>query len=138
MVTILDEIIEKLKSHSFSIPVKDIRDPYSSKTPVYPMIVVEETRNTPDLQLHGKVIRSNLNYKFEIYGRDTISNGEVMSKRQVVVSIFKELDEIMREIYGMKINVSPTILAATDKSVLRHITTYGGIIDNDTMIIYQR
>lgn len=138
VVTILDEIIEKLKSHIFSIPVKDVRDPYSSKTPVYPMIVVEETRNIPDSQLHGELIRTKLDYKFEIYGRDTTSDGEVISKRQVVTSIFKELDEIMRETYGMKVNVSPTILAATDKTVVRHITTYSGIIDNKTMIIYQR
>lgn len=139
MVTILDEIIEKLKSNSFSISVEDIREIYSPKNPVYPMITVEEVRNTPDLQIHGKIIRSNLNYRFEIYGRDMSVNSQVMNKRKVVTTLGNELDKIMREVYGMKMIGNYQILPyGKDNSILRYIVTYGGVIDNKTMIIYQK
>lgn len=103
------------------------------------MITVEETRNDPDLQIHGQIIRSNLNYRFEIYGRDTSVDSQLMSKRKVVTTLGQELDKIMRETYGMKLVGSPQILPySTDNSILRYIVTYGGIIDNQTMIIYQK
>lgn len=139
MVTILDEIIEKIKSEEISIPFKDVRDPYSTKSPVYPMITVEEIRNSPEQQINGKIIRTTLNYRFEIYGRDTSVSSEVMNKRKVVTTLGNEIDKIMRETYGMKMVGDPQILPySTDNSILRYIVTYGGIIDNETMIIYQR
>lgn len=139
MVTILDEIIEKIKSQTFSIPFKDVREPYSTKSPVYPMITVEEIRNSPDQQINGQIIRSNLNYRFEIYGRDTSVDSQLMSKRKVVTTLGQELDKIMRETYGMKMIGDYQILPySTDNSILRYIVTYGGVIDNKTMIIYQK
>ena len=139
MVTILDEIIDKIKSETFSIPFKDVREPYSTKSPVYPMITVEETRNDPQQQICGQIIRTNLNYRFEIYGRDTSVKSQLVSKRKVVTTLGNELDKIMRETYGMKLVGSPQILPyGTDNSILRYIVTYGGIIDNNTMIIYQK
>lgn len=139
MVTILDEIIEKIKSQTFSIPFKDVREPYSTKSPVYPMITVEEIRNSPSQQINGQIIRSNLNYRFEIYGRDTSVESQLMSKRQVVTTLGQELDKIMRETYGMKMIGDYQILPySTDNSILRYIVTYGGVIDNKTMIIYQK
>lgn len=139
MVTILDEIIEKIKSEKFSIPFKDVRDPYSTKSPVYPMITVEEIKNSPEQQISGKIIRTSIAYRFEIYGRDSSVDSEVMNKRKVVTLLGDEIDKLMRETYGMKMVGSPLILPySTDNSILRYIVTYGGIIDNTTMIIYQR
>ena len=139
MVTITDEIIEKLKSNNFSIKVEDVREPYSSKDPVYPMIIVEETRNTPYLQLHGELILSTINYRFEIYGRDISVDETLLSRRKVVTQLGNDLDSIMRETYGMKIVGTPQILRyGKDGSILRYIVTYGGIIDNKTMLIYQK
>lgn len=54
MVSILDEIMEKIKNSTFTVPFKDIREPYSTKQPVYPMITVEEITNTPQQQINGK------------------------------------------------------------------------------------
>lgn len=139
MVSILDEIIEYMKEYEFSVPIKDVRETYSPKSPVYPMVTVEETRNSPDLQLHGELIRSKLNYRFEIYGRDTSIGDTVLTKRQVVRKIGNDIDTIMRTKYGMKCISSPQILPyTTDNSVLRYIITYTGVIDTRTMIIYQK
>ena len=138
MVSILDEIIGTLKDSSFTIPFQDIREPYSTKKPVYPMITVEETRNSPQQQILGRIIRSRLNYRFEIYARDMTFNSQLMGKREVITLLGNELDTIMRGMYGMKMVGDPQILPYTsDKSILRYIVTYGGIIDNETMIIYQ-
>lgn len=138
MVSILDEIIQKIKDSTFTVPFKDVREPYSTKQPVYPMITVEEVTNTPQQQINGKIIRSNLHYRFEIYGRDVSVNETLMKKREVVTTLGNELDTIMRETYGMKMIGTYQILPYTsDNSILRYIVTYGGIIDNETMIIYQ-
>lgn len=138
MVSILDEIIQKIKDSTFTVPFKDVREPYSTKQPVYPMITVEEVTNTPQQQINGKTIRSNLHYRFEIYGRDVSVNETLMKKREVVTTLGNELDTIMRETYGMKMIGTYQILPYTsDNSILRYIVTYGGIIDNETMIIYQ-
>nr|DAS58831.1 MAG TPA: hypothetical protein [Caudoviricetes sp.] len=138
MVSILDEIIQKIKDSTFTVPFKDVREPYSTKQPVYPMITVEEVTNTPQQQINGKIIRSNLHYRFEIYGRDVSVNETLMKKREVVTTLGNELDTIMRETYGMKMIGTYQILPyASDNSILRYIVTYGGIIDNETMIIYQ-
>lgn len=138
MVSILDEIIQKIKDSTFTVPFKDVREPYSTKQPVYPMITVEEVTNTPQQQINGKIIRSNLHYRFEIYGRDVSVNEALMKKRKLVTTLGNELDTIMRETYGMKMIGTYQILPYTsDNSILRYIVTYGGIIDNETMIIYQ-
>lgn len=138
MVSILDEIIQKIKDSTFTVPFKDVREPYSTKQPVYPMITVEEVTNTPQQQINGKIIRSNLHYRFEIYGRDVSVNETLMKKREAVTTLGNELDTIMRETYGMKMIGTYQILPyASDNSILRYIVTYGGIIDNETMIIYQ-
>lgn len=138
MVSILDEIMEKLKNSTFTVSFKDIREPYSTKQPVYPMITVEEITNTPQQQINGKIIRTNLHYRFEIYGRDISHEGQLISKRKLVTTLGNELDTIMRETYGMKMIGTYQILPyASDNSILRYIVTYGGIIDNETMIIYQ-
>ncbi len=138
MVSILDEIIQKIKDSEFTVSYKDIREPYSTKEPVYPMITVEEVTNTPQQQINGKIIRTNLHYRFEIYGRDCSVDGKLMRKRKVVTTLGNELDTIMRETYGMKMIGTYQILPYTsDNSILRYIVTYGGIIDNETMIIYQ-
>lgn len=138
MVSILDEIIQKIKDSTFTVPFKDVREPYSTKQPVYPMITVEEVTNTPQQQINGKIIRSNLHYRFEIYGRDVSVNETLMKKRKLVTTLGNELDTIMRETYGMKMIGTYQILPYTsDNSILRYIVTYGGIIDNETMVIYQ-
>lgn len=138
MVSILDEIMEKIKNSTFTVSFKDIREPYSTKQPVYPMITVEEITNTPQQQINGKIIRTNLHYRFEIYGRDISHEGQLISKRKLVTTLGNELDTIMRETYGMKMIGTYQILPyASDNSILRYIVTYGGIIDNETMIIYQ-
>ena len=138
MVSILDEIIQKIKDSTFTVPFKDVREPYSTKQPVYPMITVEEVTNTPQQQINGKIIRSNLHYRFEIYGRDVSVNETLMKKRKLVTTLGNELDTIMRETYGMKMIGTYQILPYTsDNSILRYIVAYGGIIDNETMIIYQ-
>ena len=138
MVSILDEIIQKIKDSTFTVPFKDVREPYSTKQPVYPMITVEEVTNTPQQQINGKIIRSNLHYRFEIYGRDVSVNETLMKKRKLVTTWGNELDTIMIETYGMKMIGTYQILPyASDNSILRYIVTYGGIIDNETMIIYQ-
>ena len=138
MVSILDEIMEKIKNSTFTVPFKDIREHYSTKQPVYPMITVEEITNTPQQQINGKIIRTNLHYRFEIYGRDISHEGQLINKRKLVTTLGNELDTIMRETYGMKMIGTYQILPyASDNSILRYIVTYAGIIDNETMIIYQ-
>lgn len=138
MVSILDEIMEKIKNSTFTVSFKDIREPYSTKQPVYPMITVEEITNIPQQQINGKIIRTNLHYRFEIYGRDISHEGQLINKRKLVTTLGNELDTIMRETYGMKMIGTYQILPyASDNSILRYIVTYGGIIDNETMIIYQ-
>lgn len=138
MVSILDEIMEKIKNSTFTVSFKDVREPYSTKQPVYPMITVEEITNTPQQQINGKIIRTNLHYRFEIYGRDISHEGQLINKRKLVTTLGNELDTIMRETYGMKMIGTYQILPyASDNSILRYIVTYGGIIDNETMIIYQ-
>lgn len=138
MVTITDEIIETLKSHTFSLTVKDVREPYATKKPVYPMIVVEEITNRPDVQIRAEEILSTIAYRFEIYARDLSENGEVYTKRQVNTTLGKELDEVLRKTYGLKRIGDPVNLPdVTDGTILRYVVTYGGMIDNRTMIIYQ-
>ena len=102
MVSILDEIMEKIKNSTFTVSFKDIREPYSTKQPVYPMITVEEITNIPQQQINGKIIRTNLHYRFEIYGRDISHEGQLINKRKLVTTLGNELDTIMRETYGMK------------------------------------
>lgn len=63
---------------------------------------------------------------------------QLINKRKLVTTLGNELDTIMRETYGMKMIGTYQILPyASDNSILRYIVTYGGIIDNETMIIYQ-
>lgn len=138
MVTITDEVIQLLENHNFFIPIKDVREPYSTKDPVYPMIVVEEVVNKPTLQIHAKELLSRIDYRFDIYARDTSHEGIVYTKRDIVSKIGNELDELIRATYGMKRVNSPMILPyGADGSIIRYIITYSGIIDNKTMIIYQ-
>lgn len=138
MVTITDELIETLKSHKFSLTVKDVREPYATKKPVYPMIVVEEITNRPNVQIHGEEILSKIAYRFEIYARDLSENGEVYTKRQVNTILGKELDQVLKETYGLKRIGDPVNLPdVADGTILRYVVTYGGVIDNRTMIIYQ-
>lgn len=138
MVTIADELIETLKSHEFSLTVKDVREPYATKQPVYPMIVVEEITNRPNVQIHGEEILSTIAYRFEIYARDLSENGEIYTKRQVNTKLGKELDQLLTKTYGLKrIGDSVNLPDVTDGTILRYVVTYGGVIDNRTMIIYQ-
>lgn len=138
MVTILDEIISKLKEHDFTIPVKDVREQYSTKDPVYPMITVDEIVNQPTLQITGVEKYSRIDYRFDIYARDASKDGELYTKRQVASMIGSELDEIMRTTYGMKRVGNPIMLPySEDGSIIRYPLTYTGNIDNKTMIIYQ-
>ncbi len=138
MVTILDEIISTLKTHSFKIEIKDIREPFSTKQPVYPMIVVYESTNLPKQQICGVVNFTTLAYRFEIYARDMSINSGLVSKRQVATSIADEIDDIMRTKYGMKRSMSPQILPYTqDGSVIRYIFEYKGILDNKYDVLYQ-
>lgn len=138
MVNISDEIIQKLKDHTFSIPLKDVREPYSTKSPVYPMITVEELPGSTLLQLHGEEILSTLGVRFEIYARDMSHDGEVYTKNQIVSKLGKELDELIRTTYGLKrVGDAVKLPYSSDGSILRYILTYTGKIDNRTMIIYQ-
>lgn len=138
MVSIQDELIAKLKGHPFTIMVKDIRDTFSTKEPIYPMITLDEITNTPYLQLPMQESISTIAYRFEIYVRDMSQDNKVYTKRQASSIIGNELDILMRDVYGLKRVGDPQRLPyGEDKSILRYIVTYGGKIDNQTMIIYQ-
>lgn len=138
MVTISDEVIQKIKDHTFSIPFKDVREPNSSKNPQYPMLTVEELPGAPLVQLHGEEILSTLGIRFEIYARDTSHDGKVYTKSQVATMLAKELDELIRTTYGLKrMGDVQKLPYSSDGSILRCILTYTGKIDNRTMIIYQ-
>ncbi len=138
MVELTDEIIEKLKSHVFPIPIKDVREPFSTKEPVYPMITVNNMRNSTKLQLQGEEIWSRQSYRFEIYARDTAHEGKVYTKRQVSSMIGNELDKLIRTTYGLRRVGEPVRLPyGSDGTIMRFILTYTGIVDNRTMIIYQ-
>ena len=138
MVNISDEVIQKVKDHSFSFPIKDVREPYSTLKPDYPMITVEELSGSTLLQLHGEEILSTITLRFEIYVRDITKDGEVYKKNQAAVQIGEELDELIRTTYGLKRTGDPVKLPySSDGSILRYILTYSGKIDNRTMIIYQ-
>ena len=138
MVDITDEIIEKLKAHSFSIPFKDIRKPYESKKPSYPLLLVYPIRNDPLLQLHGEEILSKVAFRFEVYTRDTSHEGTVYSKSQVSSILSIELDEFIRTTYGlMRVGDPNERLYSGDDTIMRYIVSYGGTLDNKTKIIYQ-
>ena len=138
MVSIQDEVIQKIKNHEFSFPLKDVREIYSTKDPVYPMIAVEELPGATLLQLHGEEIWSTIGMRFEIYTRDASKEGIVYKKGQVADKIAIELDQLIRTTYGLKRTGDVTKLPySSDGSVLRSILTYTGKIDNRTMIIYQ-
>lgn len=138
MVSITDEIISKLKSHTFSVPLKDVRDFYSTKDPEYPMIAIDEVTNTPSIQILGDEKISTIGYKFEIYTRDISVDGKVYSKRQASYMILHELDALLRETYGFRRSNSPTVLPyGSDGSIMRNIVIYVGKIDNENMILYQ-
>lgn len=139
MVTIQDEVIQKIKEHSFIFALKDVREVYSTKSPVYPMITVEELPGATLLQLHGEEILSTIGVRFEIYTRDTATDdGKVHTRGQVATSIAEELDELIRTTYGLTRTGDVTRLPySSDGSILRSILTYTGKIDNRTMIIYQ-
>lgn len=138
MVNIQDEVIQKVKSHEFTFPLKDVREVYSTKEPKYPMITVEELPGAPLLMLHGEEILSIIGMRFEIYTRDTSHEGKVYTKSQVATVLGQELDELIRSTYGLKRMGEATKLPySSDGSILRYILTYTGKIDNRTMIIYQ-
>lgn len=138
MVSIQDEIITKLKEHTFTLEVKDVRDTFSTKAPTYPMITIDEVSNRPYIQITGKEYLSNIAYRFEIYTRDTAKDDKVYTKRQISDIIGDELDTLMKDLYGFKRVGDPQRLPyGEDKTILRYIVTYGGKIDNETMILYQ-
>lgn len=138
MVTILEEIIQKLKDNQFSITVKDVREPFSTKTPVYPMITIDEVTNRPYIQMLGIELFSSIAYRFEIYARDISQDGNVYTKRQIVNALGKEIDDLVKKNYGFIRIGDPQILPYTsDNTIIRYIVTYGGKIDTTTMITYQ-
>lgn len=138
MVNIEDEVIQKVKDHAFYFPLKDVRKLYSTKNPVYPMIVVQELPGATLLQLHGEEILSTIGMRFEIYARDTSRDGAIYTKDHVATNIGTELDQIIRTTYGLKRIGEPQKLPySSDGSILRYVLTYTGKIDNRTMIIYQ-
>ncbi len=138
MVTLIDDIIEYFKIYPFAIDVLDVRNTYVSKDPVYPMIVVEETRNTTKQALHHVEVFSTLNYRFDIYAQDSMIDDEVVSASRIVDMIAQQLDEQMKSYFGMQ-RVGDPIKMNYDNSnsKFRKILTYGGIIDTKTMIVYQ-
>ena len=138
MVDITDEIIEKLKLSDFTIPPKDIRGIFSTKKPVYPLIVVSEVLNTTKLQLYGEEKFSKIGYKFEVYTRDISHNGRLYTKDGASKIVLQDLDRALRTFFGMKrTTTSPAMLHGSDKSIYRRDVIYEGIINNDTQIIYQ-
>lgn len=138
MVTILDELIEKLKNHTFTIDIKDIRDPYSTKNPIYPMVTIEEITNRPFVQILDKELFSSIAYRFEVYARDTSQDSKVYTKREVVNNIGNEIDDLIKKNYGFRRIGDPQILPyGGDNTIIRYIVTYGGKIDTTTMITYQ-
>lgn len=138
MVSIREELIEALKTHKFTIPVKDVRDVYSTKNPVYPMITVDEVVNIPWIQIHAVERLSTISYKFDVYARDMSYQKTVYTKRKITEIIGNELDEFLRTTYGLKRAINPTSLPySEDGSIIRYTVTYSGTIDNETMIIYQ-
>ena len=138
MVTVNDELIESIKKHGFALPVNDVREPYSTKTPVYPMITVNEFSNRPVIQIHGEEKLSSISLRFEIYCRDLSHDGKVYTKRQVCSILSRELDEFLRKTYGFKRVGDPVTLPfGNDGTICRYGITYTGLIDNKTMIIYQ-
>lgn len=138
MVNIQDEVIQKIREHQFAIPLQDVRETYSTLSPVYPMITVDELPGAPWLQLHGEEIISVIGFRFEIYTRDAKIDGVSYKRGQIGATIAKELDELIRTTYGLKRTGDVTKLPySSDGSVLRSILTYTGKIDNRTMIIYQ-
>lgn len=138
MVTILDELIEYLNGYGFQIEIKDVREFYSSKQPVYPMITVEETRNSTSQQLQGVELFSRLHYTFEIYTKSMDIDDVMKTPRQVGTEILFDLDSCVKERWGLKRVGSPTqIPYNSDNTIFRTVVTYGCKIDNKNMIIYQ-
>ena len=138
MVTIIDELIKAIKTNVFSLPIKDVRKPYTVKSPTYPMITVREMTNTPIIQLQGEEKLSQLAYRFEIYSRDLSHEGKVYTAEQVNSTLLREIDEFLRKTYGFRrVGDIANLPHSGDSSIMRCAITYVGKIDNNTMIIYQ-
>lgn len=139
MVTIMDQIIEELSAHEFTVPVKKVVDIYSPGKPDYPMITVNEIRNIPQLILKKEEVLSMLGYQFEIYARDAKVNGKLMTKRQIVMAITMELDEYLLSHYNLVRTGDPATLPyGSDGSILRNVVRYQNTIDTRTNYLYQK
>lgn len=144
MTSILDDILSKLKNHTFTfdVPKENISDVYPVDVPDFrkPYIFVREIVNTTDLATYtNKENYSILSYEIEIYARAQSVDGTLHNARYVVKTLGSEIDELLSVQFGTIRDVSPRMTQyENDKTLMRYLLTETVIASTDTEFLYRR
>ena len=138
MVTIKNEIIDTLRATTFTYQPKEVRDYYSTRKMVYPLVAIDELDNIDKDKILDKTYYSELTYTIEVYNKDMVLDKTLVSKTDVAFTICKEIDEVLKNKYGLtRVSTPVKILLDDDNTVLRTILTYRCSIDNENQITYR-
>lgn len=137
MISIQDQIEQKLQTHAFSYPVK-VQDAYSKAKPQYPLITIDESGNRELLSL-GEVERyAKLTYRIEVYTRDEVDEDKIIPARKVARHLAHEMDQVLRtELNLTRVGDPVSLPYTTDTTITRYILTYSATIDTLTNYIYK-
>ena len=133
MKNLVDDLITFLNTLTFSDTVKDIREAYSKKKPVYPMISVDEINNATRTALVGEERLSNLGYQIDVYSKDMYPR----SGRDICRGIVSIVDTNLQSQYGMKRVSYVEIPDPNDTTVFRITLRYTCILDVKTDYMYR-
>lgn len=137
MKNLVDEIVATLNNVSYPFTVKSIRASYSKKTPVYPMIVVNEVDNSTRLAIKGDERWSNIGYQIDIFSKDMAVESIPTSGVKICRILGQLVDLELNNKYGMTRTSTMEMPDVNDATVSRLTLRYSGILDIKTDYTYR-
>lgn len=146
MKSIENEIIERLKSHTFSISPITVSEPFSYKSPnlTEPVIIVQELTNTPDIAKETNVeTYSDLVYQISVIARTSLYEDEGVTKTkspyQTVVDLSMEVCDFLRsELMLSRLGDFLTRPYTSDNTVMERVFRVTAKYDLEHEILYRR
>lgn len=138
MITFVEQIETALGLQVFTIPGTTVKQTYDVKTPVYPLITIEEMPSNDGIEVDGQPRIVSNRYVIECYCRATALTGLTLSANTSARTLGLEVDTYLNETFNFK-QVGDALCRPinVDKSVYRWIARYTTVIDQSNGYIYR-
>ena len=138
MISISSEMIDTLKTSTYSLSGVKTSEAYSVTTPTFPLLTLAETpTNNGDYLGNQPAIVRNI-FTLEAYAHNMMVNGSAMTRRAAALTLLMEADKILNEKYGITMSGDPVEAPYSDQTVFRWAANYFAYIDTRTNLIYRK